>query len=227
MSPMENFIPPALKELLQTRRAVGKDGTVFENTTGVSTANNIATLNALLNEMRPKSTMEIGLAFAGSAMLFANYHRSHVAMDFLQWDIYKDGGLANLERAGLSIDFRRERSALALGDLLREGKRFDLIYIDGSHFFDEVLIDAYFSMRLLNDGGIMAFDDSTHPDVKKVLRYISRNWKNMSPVDLSPYHPNGSSLKYRLASRLGKLQLTAFQRLGGTDRDWELRLVDF
>lgn len=36
---------------------------------------------------------------------------------------------------------------------------FDLIYVDGSHFADDVMLDAVFSWRLLREGGIMIFDD--------------------------------------------------------------------
>jgi hypothetical protein len=40
-----------------------------------------------------------------------------------------------------------------------EANSFDLIYIDGSHFGDDVLIDAIKSYFLLKDGGILIFDD--------------------------------------------------------------------
>lgn len=36
---------------------------------------------------------------------------------------------------------------------------FDIIYIDGSHYFDDVLIDAIKGFELLKVGGIMIFDD--------------------------------------------------------------------
>jgi predicted O-methyltransferase YrrM len=37
--------------------------------------------------------------------------------------------------------------------------KFDLIYIDGSHFSQDVLIDSIKSFEVLNVGGIMIFDD--------------------------------------------------------------------
>ena len=40
-----------------------------------------------------------------------------------------------------------------------EKRYFDLIYIDGSHFFNDVLIDAIKSFELLKKGGIIIFDD--------------------------------------------------------------------
>lgn len=38
-------------------------------------------------------------------------------------------------------------------------ERFDFIYVDGSHYFSDVLIDALNSHDLLNLGGLLIFDD--------------------------------------------------------------------
>ncbi len=50
-------------------------------------------------------------------------------------------------------------SARALTDLASKGRKFDFIYIDGSHYRDDVLIDAFLSWKLLNMNGVMVFDD--------------------------------------------------------------------
>lgn len=44
-------------------------------------------------------------------------------------------------------------------DTYKNPEKFDLIYIDGSHHADDVLIDALKGFQLLNVGGIMIFDD--------------------------------------------------------------------
>ena len=49
---------------------------------------------------------------------------------------------------------------LLLG-LLEERARFDVVYVDGSHLALDVLVDASLSWQLLDDGGIMFFDDYT------------------------------------------------------------------
>ena len=67
--------------------------------------------------------------------------------------------------------------------------------------------------RLLAIGGVMLVDDSTTPDVCKVLRYLRRNGTSwLRPVSLSAYHPEGSTLKYQLGSVLNRVQLSAFMR---------------
>jgi Methyltransferase domain len=47
----------------------------------------------------------------------------------------------------------------ALADMILEKKKFDLIYIDGSHYRDDVLLDAFMSWKLLNENGVIIFDD--------------------------------------------------------------------
>lgn len=53
---------------------------------------------------------------------------------------------------GRSIDFFSQ----APGD-----KQFDLAYVDGSHFGDDVLVDAVESFRRTRVGGVIVFDDFT------------------------------------------------------------------
>ncbi|MBL6431537.1 MAG: class I SAM-dependent methyltransferase [Alphaproteobacteria bacterium] len=38
-------------------------------------------------------------------------------------------------------------------------ERYDLIYVDGSHRSDDVIVDAVNCFRMLTDGGILIFDD--------------------------------------------------------------------
>ena len=57
---------------------------------------------------------------------------------------------------------------------LDKGERFDMIYIDGSHEFDEVFVDAYYSYRLLSPGGIMLLDDSPHPPSQRSLTCFAK-----------------------------------------------------
>ena len=57
------------------------------------------------------------------------------------------------------IEKRKGDSKLILGDLLRENRKFDLIYVDGSHKAFDALHDSILSWLLLNKNGIMVFDD--------------------------------------------------------------------
>lgn len=53
----------------------------------------------------------------------------------------------------------KSTSVEALGALIAEKKRFDFIYIDGSHLAKDVLVDACMAWPLLKKTGFMVFDD--------------------------------------------------------------------
>ncbi|WP_431861103.1 class I SAM-dependent methyltransferase [Azospirillum sp.] len=58
---------------------------------------------------------------------------------------------------GVQIDHIRGLSHNILPHLRKEG--FDIIYIDGSHYYDDVLKDLRLADELLTEGGIMCGDD--------------------------------------------------------------------
>ncbi|CAL8968264.1 hypothetical protein RHODGE_RHODGE_03721 [Rhodoplanes serenus] len=66
---------------------------------------------------------------------------------------------ANLTDEADRVEKMRGRSVPLLDRLVQEGRRFDVIYVDGSHRRDDVLVDAVLSWQLLADGGVMIFDD--------------------------------------------------------------------
>lgn len=54
---------------------------------------------------------------------------------------------------------RKGRSTEVLPQLLGEQQQFDLVYLDASHFADDVLTDSITSWRMLRPGGMLIFDD--------------------------------------------------------------------
>jgi predicted O-methyltransferase YrrM len=65
----------------------------------------------------------------------------------------------NLALYGERVRKISRRSAEVLPLLRSDGEVFDLIYIDGSHWRDDVMVDCLLSWRLLAPGGVMIFDD--------------------------------------------------------------------
>ena len=62
------------------------------------------------------------------------------------------------------VDDKRVRkvvgdSGRVLFDLVSEGERFDVVYVDGSHLALDVLVDASLSWHVLVRGGVVIFDD--------------------------------------------------------------------
>ena len=83
---------PVLAEIVQSNRIVGKSGKVFERLGALSSYNNLLILRHLMLTLNPKRTLEIGLGFGGSALVFASTHRDlhhtacaqHIAVDPFQ-----------------------------------------------------------------------------------------------------------------------------------------------
>lgn len=229
---------PELARLLEAGEIRGTSGSV-RKISSMSTMNNLEVLHNLCTQVKPKRTLEIGLAFGGSAMVLAASYRNrglpaagqHTAIDPFQTGVWDDVGLIALQESGLRpyLDFRPFPSSAALPQLIAEGAAFDLIYVDGSHLFEDVFVDFYFSTRLLTEGGILAFDDSSDPHVKKVLRFIHSDCAfAYEAVDLGPFRTDkGTSLRYRLARAIGQTQLTAFRKIGPSERKWNSAFKDF
>ena len=229
---------PVLAELLEQGRSLGRSGKVFDDLSALSTRSNVETLHSLMLHLEPTRTLEVGLAFGGSALSICTAHRDlgrppthqHVAIDPYQTTVWDSCGLEALERASLLdyVEFHEANSALALPKLLIAESEFGFAYIDGSHLFEDVFVDAYFVLRMIVLGGVVAFDDSTNPHVAKVLRFLRRNCKaGLREMDLTAFRTRRGGLPYRLARRLGKVQLTAFQRVGSVERAWNSQLIGF
>ncbi len=220
---------PVLRTLLSQSSCTGRTGKEHSSAAN-STENNLRIIYDFIEQEKPNSTLEIGMAFAMSSLVFSRHHErkqspppSHVAIDPFQTTHWDSIGLMNLEQAGLKerVTLMEEYSCIALPKLLQNKKNFDFIYVDGSHIFEDVFVDFYYSARLLNKNGIILFDDSTDKHVRKVLQFIKKNMsEHFQQIDLSAYGLNPQKkIRYSVAQRLGKTQATAFRKTGSAERD--------
>jgi cephalosporin hydroxylase len=221
---------PTLAELLQSRKVVGRTGRVYEGLAALSTINNLLMVHSFMIETHPLRTLEIGLGFGASALVFCSSHKQlgrpaeaqHIALDPFQTTVWDSCGIMTLERAGLRdyMDFHQAYSALELPKLVERGARFGLVYVDGSHLVEDVFVDAYFVIRLLTEGGVVLFDDSSNSHIAKVLRFLRSSIRGgLEELKLS--HCNRHRFIYSVARRLGKVNLTAFRRIGRVERAWD------
>lgn len=65
----------------------------------------------------------------------------------------------NVAPFGARIRALKGYSTTRLPELLAASERFDLIFVDGSHRYEDVLLDSLFAWRLLNVGGVLIWDD--------------------------------------------------------------------
>ena len=63
----------------------------------------------------------------------------------------------------------------APAELERSGQHLDFAFIDGWHTFDFTMVDFFFIDRMLKVGGVVAFDDSNLPAIRKVCRFVKTN----------------------------------------------------
>lgn len=119
----------------------------------------------------PAAVLEIGSWEGRSAIFFLNFlpqcrltcidtfaggdeHRDHEALPSIEARFD-----TNLASFGSRVEKIKQRSIPALDLLAQRGRTFDVIYVDGSHRRDDVLVDSVLSWGLLRDSGILIWDD--------------------------------------------------------------------
>jgi predicted O-methyltransferase YrrM len=141
-------------------------------------------LRDLLIAERAATVVEVGLAYAGSALAVGEAlvavdppHPRHVVVDPFQERGYADVGWNLLRAAGLEpiTTLIRAWSSIALPGLVAEGFVADAAFVDGSHRFHEVFVDLYFLRKIVRPGGLIVLDDDWTPSVRAAVRYYEQH----------------------------------------------------
>jgi len=145
-----------------------------------------ALLQRIVDGVRPARSLEIGCAYGVSSLYIcealsrlpapvsaSSRHARHIVVDPFQSTQWRGIGIKNIRDAGFAslVDFREERSEVALPRLLDEGVTLDFAFVDGWHTFDQVMVEFYFLNRLLRVGGVIAFDDANRRSINRVVRH--------------------------------------------------------
>jgi predicted O-methyltransferase YrrM len=129
-------------------------------------------------------TIEIGLAYGVSALYICDgLIRSgapsvrHVVLDPFQSGRFANCGLQVLREAGVAslVEYHAEMSQIALPAFLKEGRQFDLGFVDGNHRFDSVFLDLFYLGRLLRKGGVVILDDYDLPGIRRAASFFLTN----------------------------------------------------
>lgn len=231
-----------LREMLRAGVAYTCEGELVHLTGGIPEAS-AAVLQRLVYETRPSYCLEIGMGMGVStlAILYALAKLGHGRLTSIDPNERERGpqkpngvGLEAVRRAGLShlLEFVEQPSYVALPALLREGRRFDLIFIDGWHSFDYAFVDYFYSDLLLNEGGVLVFDDVGMPQVHHVCWFLETHkvYERLGPKRPHPLNPLS-----RLRARLGREHpwhrawgsIQAYRKLRGTIVHWAFYHSDF
>lgn len=196
-------IQPVIDEIYRERFVVDRLGQRHELHSEISPLEGNYLAGLIASDSSVKDTLEIGFGFGLSALhiccgLAEREGARHLALDPLQESLFHGAGLLTLEKAGVS-NFRmiERHSEFALPDLAEDRPgSFDLVFIDGMHTLDHVMMDLFYSSRLVRVGGYLVLDDCNLPSVAKAVSYVS----NYPAYRLHSQSPTDGSLKRKLAA---------------------------
>jgi predicted O-methyltransferase YrrM len=146
-------------------------------------------LYRLCRERRPKTTLEIGLAY-GFSMLYVlaaireNGAGHHTAVDPFQ-KRWHGIGWRHSQSLDLSDSFRviADKGVPALVHFAERGEMFEVIFIDGNHRFDDVLVDFTLSAEVCPMGGYIILDDMWMPSISLAAAFIRSNRKDFEELN--------------------------------------------
>lgn len=158
---------------------------------------------------KPERSLEIGLAYGFSTLFFLaalarNNFGHHSAIDPYQNSAWHGIGLSIINALAPPGRFRfiEDTSVSAAVQLEREGLPYDVIFIDGGHRFEEVLVDFFLYAQLCKVNGLVILDDTWMSSVKTVASFVRSNRSDFAEV------------------RTPVQNLCVFQRVGKDEREW-------
>lgn len=153
----------------------------IEKTTRISIEQG-SMINHVIRSENVKRSLEIGFAngFSSIWILDALLNKSdalHIAIDPFEKSHWQGVGLKQVEKLGEKVNFKWENkhSIHSLSYLISKKEKFDFIFVDGNHRFDDVIVDFYLSDQLIEPNGIIALDDMWMPSIQKAAEFILTN----------------------------------------------------
>jgi len=175
---------PVLRKIVQTRTVVSPDGQTRKLTSAISPAN-LCALYRIVRQRQPTLVIEIGMALGVSTLgiltaLEETGRGELISIDpYVNWNSGMLTALYNVQQAGLAHRHRhiRDFSHAALPRLLGEGRKAEMVYIDGMHTFDCAFVDFYYSDKLIHVGGVIGFNDAGWRSVFRVIQFLRTHRK--------------------------------------------------
>jgi predicted O-methyltransferase YrrM len=162
-----------IREAFEAHAAQGQFKAIFFDVDDWNIVQWCVTFSRIFNRADPVRILEIGSWEGRSTLFFLTYftqghltavdpwadrvdHHYKATRESREREARFDG---NLAPCAARLTKRKGSSLHVLPQLLDEQQKFDVVYVDGSHFADDVLTDGINAWRLLKQGGILIFDD--------------------------------------------------------------------
>jgi len=158
---------------------------------GISPAEGIW-IYELCRQVKPKATLEIGLAYGFSTLYFLaalaeNSSGRHTSVDPYQLNAPgRWAGIGLMQGrcfGGERFRFIEEKSFAALTHLADKSETFDVIFVDGRHLFDFVLTEFTLSAELCSMAGYIILHDTWLPSVRRAVAFIRANRTDFEYVE--------------------------------------------
>jgi len=145
------------------------------------------------NKNKTLNILEIGLAYGTSSLILINQllqFKNKKLFDIIdpnqstQWNSI---GLENIKlflkfmNSKLKINLYEESSVTAIPKFK---KKYDIIFIDGSHTEDIVILDLINSNNKLKINGLIIIDDVLHSGVKNALLNFTKKFSNYNRISI-------------------------------------------
>lgn len=150
----------------------------------------------LARRTNARNTLEVGFASGYSAvfLLAAGQGRSevtHTAIDPFEKSDYHGVGIELVKSVGMENRFRfmEDFSSLAIPQLAKEKKKFDIIFIDGDHKFDSAFVDFTLADLVVEKGGYILLHDRWMSSVQSLVSFIVKNRSDYT-AEFSSAAPN-------------------------------------
>lgn len=168
-----------LRELFESRMATSSRGEKFPITANISLEFAEALYKTVL-DIKPKLTVEIGMAFGISSLTILTALSSIgnegrlISIDPFQSTVWHGCGITSVDRSALNEKHTllENFDYLVLPELCKNSERIDFAYIDGWHTFDYVLLNFWFIDKMLNVNGIVGFNDCHLTAVTKTINFV-------------------------------------------------------
>ncbi|MFN9436023.1 MAG: class I SAM-dependent methyltransferase [Planctomycetota bacterium] len=171
---------------------------------------NARALFRFVSQTKPALAVEIGMAYGVSTLttlsaIDANGNGRLISIDpYIGWPTGRLVAFNKIKRAGLGPFHQQfhECSYTGLPRLIDSGEKAQFIYIDGHHNYDYVFTDFFLADKLLDVGGVMAFNDAGWKSVFRVINFL-RKYRHYEELDVGlPKSYRSRNLLFSLIKRI-------------------------